>query len=91
MALATQRYILGRSDGVEFRPELARGAFLYDCDGPPNTLVDLALGRDVPNCSPAELGARSVEIVDAAYRSARSGKLEGIPRERALSAERDLP
>ena len=33
-----------------------------------------------PNCSPGELGARTVEILDAAYRSARSGKLETIGR-----------
>jgi hypothetical protein len=32
----------------------------------------------VINCSPGELGARAVEIVDAAYRSARSGQLEAI-------------
>jgi predicted dehydrogenase len=48
----------------------------YDCIGPIDTLVDLALGREVDNCSPLELGARTVEILDAAYRSARSGKLE---------------
>jgi hypothetical protein len=36
------------------------------------TLVDLALGRDVVNSSPGELGARTVELLDAAYRSANS-------------------
>ena len=71
---------LWRSDGVEVKPELEQDAFLYDCDGPPNTLVDLALGKDVDNCSPGELGARTVEILDAAYRSARSGKLEEVRR-----------
>jgi predicted dehydrogenase len=71
---------LWRSDGYEFLPELEPGAYAYDCDGPPNTLVDLALGKDVPNCSPGELGARTVEILDAAYRSATSGQLEPIRR-----------
>jgi predicted dehydrogenase len=71
---------LWRADGVEVRPELEENAFLYDCDGPPNTLVDLALGKDVVNCSPGELGARTVEILDAAYRSAASGKAEAIRR-----------
>ena len=52
----------------------------YDCDGPPNTLIDLAQGKDVVNYSPGELGARTVEILDAAYRSARSGKLEATVR-----------
>jgi predicted dehydrogenase len=76
--LERDEFWLFRADGVEFRPELEPDAFLYDCDGPPNTLIDLALGKDVDNCSPGELGARSVEIIDAVYRSARSGKLEAI-------------
>jgi predicted dehydrogenase len=71
---------LWRTDGLEVKPELEEGAFLYDCDGPPNALVDLALGKDVENCSPAELGARAVEILDAVYRSAASGKLEQVRR-----------
>lgn len=71
---------LWRSDGVEKRPDLPGAAFLYNCDGPPNTLVDLALGREVENCSPGELGARTVEILDAAYRSAESGRLEEVRR-----------
>jgi predicted dehydrogenase len=71
---------LWRSDRVEVKPELEEGAFLYDCDGPPNALVDLALGKEVENCSPGELGARTVEILDAAYRSAASGQLEHVRR-----------
>jgi predicted dehydrogenase len=67
-------------DGYEFRPELGEDAFLYNCEGPVDTLVDLGLGRDVVNCSPGELGARTVEILDAAYRSAASGKPETIAR-----------
>jgi predicted dehydrogenase len=50
----------------------------YDCVGPIDTLVDLAKGRDVPNCSPGELGARTVEILDAVYRSAASGRPETV-------------
>jgi predicted dehydrogenase len=76
--LERDEFWLFRADGTEFRPALEPDALLYDCDGPPNTLVDLALGKAVENCSPGELGARAVEIVDAAYRSARSGKLEPI-------------
>jgi predicted dehydrogenase len=69
-----------RADGFASTPELEPGALFYDCDAPPNALVDLALGKDVQNCSPGELGARSVEILDAAYRSARSGQLEQVSR-----------
>ncbi len=71
---------LWRNDGFEAKPEVEAGGFVYDCDGPPNTLVDLALGKDVENCSPAALGARTVEILDAAYRSATSGSLEQVRR-----------
>jgi predicted dehydrogenase len=59
--------------GTDIRPDLETEAGLYDCDGPPNALIDLALGKDVENCSPGWLGARTVEILDACYRSARAG------------------
>jgi hypothetical protein len=48
----------------------------YECTGPPNTLIDLALGKPVENCAPGELGARSVEPIEAAEKSARSGRAE---------------
>jgi predicted dehydrogenase len=78
--LERDEFWLYRTDGYEVGPDLEENALFYNCDGPPNTLVDLALGKDVQNCSPGELGARAVEIVDAAYRSARSGKLEAVAR-----------
>ena len=78
--LVRDEFWLFRADGYEVGPRQEKDALLYNCDGPPNTLVDLALGKDVRNWSPGELGARSVEIVDAAYRSARSGSLETIAR-----------
>ena len=43
--------------------------------------------RDVENCSPAELGARTVEILDAAYRSAASGQLEHVQHSVRTSQE----
>jgi len=55
--------------------ELDEHAGDYDCDGPVHTLVDLALGKDVRNCSPGSVGARAVEITEAAYRSARTGQV----------------
>ena len=57
---------------------LAEDAGVYDCVGPIDAVVDAALGRQPANNSPAELGARTVEILDAAYRSAESGGLETI-------------
>lgn len=71
---------LFRGQDEDIRPDLEASAGLYDCDGPPNALVDLALGVDVDvaNCSPGELGARTVEILEAAYRSAQSGSIERV-------------
>lgn len=76
--LGRDHLLLQRTDGFDAIPDLEPGAFAYDCDGPPNALVDLALGRNVQNCSPGELGARTVELLDAAYRSAASGRLESV-------------
>jgi len=67
-----------RVPGEDVRLSFEPNAGLYDCIGPIDALVDLALGHDVENCSPIELGARTVEILDAAYRSARSGALEAV-------------
>jgi len=66
----------GSSDDV--RVPLEADAGVYDCIGPIEALVDAGLGRPIANNSPAELGARTVEVLDAAYRSARSGRPEQI-------------
>ena len=41
-------------------------------------MVDLVLGRTTDNPSPADLGARVVEVLDGMYRSAASGRIEAI-------------
>jgi predicted dehydrogenase len=60
-------------DGETLVAKLREGDGSYDCIGPPNALADLALGRDVVNHAPGELGARTTELLEAAYRSAGSG------------------
>ena len=51
----------------------------YDCVGPIDALVALALGdAGAVNRSPGELGARTVEILEAAYRSSASGSVESV-------------
>lgn len=59
-------------DGLN-KVALEAGAGLYQCSGPPNALIDLALGRQVENRSTGSLGAWVVEIVNAAATTARSG------------------
>jgi len=61
--------------GRENRVELEPGEGAYDCDGPIAAVLAAARGEDISQ-SPGELGARTVEALDVAYRSARSGLLE---------------
>lgn len=67
---------LYRSDGRDVRPALSTEAGAYDCAGPVDTILELARGHDPLNPAPIELGARTVEALDLAYRSAGSGRLE---------------
>jgi len=67
-----------RGPADDARLDVERDAGAYDCVGPIDALIDLARGRPVDNCSPIELGARTVEILAAAYRSARSGVVERV-------------
>lgn len=48
----------------------------YNCDGPIEAILKAARGEEFTNQSPGHLGARTVEALDVAYRSAASGKLE---------------
>lgn len=58
--------------------ELRSGDGAYQCIEPVERFVDLCLGRPVENDAPGEVGMRAVEVLDAAYRSARSGRLEAV-------------
>ena len=62
--------------GENMRLELDDGDGFYNCQGPIDALVAAGKGQQFKNFSPGELGARSVEALDIAYRSAISGKLE---------------
>ncbi|HYO43575.1 MAG TPA: Gfo/Idh/MocA family oxidoreductase [Candidatus Limnocylindrales bacterium] len=67
-----------RNPQDDVRVPLEADAGLYNCQGPIDALVEAGMGRPFANNSPAELGARTVEILDAAYRSAASGVLEHV-------------
>lgn len=67
-----------RGPDDDVRVPLEADAGLYDCKGPIDALVDAGLGRRIANNSPAELGARTVELLEAAYRSVKSGALERV-------------
>lgn len=57
-----------RPQGVDF----ALGDLVYRCDGPVNALVDLAQGKG-GNLSPGEIGAATIDVIEAVLRSARAG------------------
>jgi predicted dehydrogenase len=69
---------LYRADGSDERLSLAPGDGGYVPAGPANALVDVALGRVEENRAPGALGVLTVEALDAAYRSAVSGKPEAV-------------
>ena len=46
----------------------------YTCDGPAQFLVDVCLGRPTVNRAPLDLGVRTVAVMEAAWKSAHSGR-----------------
>jgi predicted dehydrogenase len=78
LSLDLARELLWRyRPGDDRRVSVPVDAGRYDCDGPVDAIVELALGRGA-NRSPAELGARTVEVLEAAYVSARTGVSQKI-------------
>lgn len=71
-----ERLSLRRRDGDDMDVSIAAGDGAYACVEPVNRFVDLCLGKDVENCGDASVGLRSVEVVDAMLRSAKSGRVE---------------
>lgn len=70
--------VLRRNDGAHRKLAIAPGQWLYRCDGPVNALVEIACGRG-ENCSPGEVGAATVSIIEAMLRSAKAdGRSERI-------------
>ncbi len=73
-----ERLELRRRRGEDLIREVPAGEGEYSCEGPPNRFVDLIKGTTTENYSSGEMAARSVELLDAAYRSAASGRLEPV-------------
>jgi len=67
-----------RHDGDHFIMDIEPGAGEYTCEGPPANFVDLILGRTNVNHAPGWAGMRAIELLDAAYRSAASGRREAV-------------
>jgi predicted dehydrogenase len=74
--------VFAGADGTVKRAELAAGAGVYEPTGPIRELIAVAQGSEPGEESPAVLGARTVELVEAALLSAASGAVEAVPRAR---------
>jgi len=71
-----ERLELRRRDGKDEVIPLQAGDGAYQCDEPLRVLVDLCLGRQTLNPASGLVGQRAVEVLDAMYRSAASGRME---------------
>lgn len=73
-----ERLELRRRDRKDEVIALNAGDGAYACDQPLRVLVDICLGRKTNNSAPGETGMRAVEVLDAMYRSAASGRMEKV-------------
>ena len=76
--LERARLELRRHDGRVEHPHVALTEGAYDCTQPPHNFVDLIAGKTTVNYAPGEAAMRSVLLLDAAYRSAASGRVETV-------------
>lgn len=67
-----------RHDGKTHIADLGPNAGDYEQVAPITLLVDLARGEKVPNPSDGMVGMRSSVLLDAMYRSAKSGRMEDV-------------
>lgn len=67
-----------RHDGKTHIADLGPNAGDYEQVAPITLLVDLARGQNIPNPSDGVVGMRSSVLLDAMYRSARSGRMEDV-------------
>jgi len=70
------RLAVQRHDGRHYEADPPDGAGEYRGDGPPNNFADLISKKTMTNWAPGWAGMRAIEMIDAAYRSALSGKTE---------------
>jgi len=72
------RLELHTHDGKQHIAEVDPASGGYECAGPPHNFIDLIVGKTEINHSPGEAALRSVELLDAAYRSAATGQVEAV-------------
>ena len=80
MEIKRERLLIRLNDGNEIRDEIKEGGgtMAYTTENPLNTFVDICLNKDVENHGNAEIGLKTVKVLDAIYRSMKSEKMEKI-------------
>jgi predicted dehydrogenase len=73
-----ERLELRRRDGRDEVIPMKAGDGAYHCEEPLRVFVDLCLNRKTESSAPGSVGQRAVEVLDAMYRSAQSGRMEAI-------------
>jgi predicted dehydrogenase len=72
------RMAVQRHDGEHFELDLPPGAGEYRGGQPPLNFADVVTGKTDINYAPGWAGMAAVEVIDAAYRSAKSGRREMV-------------
>jgi predicted dehydrogenase len=72
------RFEIYRNDGTTVSKNPGQPPGSYECVEPLRVFVELIRGKSVDNCSPAWLGKRVVDILEASLRSAGTGRAEAI-------------
>ncbi|MDP6666151.1 MAG: Gfo/Idh/MocA family oxidoreductase [Dehalococcoidia bacterium] len=67
-----------RHDGDDFTMDLQPDAGEYFGGGPTANFADIVTGKSTTNWAPGWAGMRAIEMIDAAYRSVRSGGSEPV-------------
>ena len=73
-----ERLELSRRDGRNETFAMAPGDGAYTCDTPLARFVDICRGLKIENQASGLVGQRAVEVLDAMYRSAASGRMEKV-------------
>ena len=73
-----ERVELHSGDGKSQHLDVTSGDGQYECETPVDTFISACLGKSYENKSSGAIGCRAVEVLDAMYRSARSGMCEAV-------------
>ena len=73
-----ERLELRRHDGRDRDFEIAPGDGNYECQEPVAAFVAMCLGQDCENAAPLTIGRKSIEVIEALYKSIESGPPEKV-------------